>query len=53
MYEFENMVSFALVTINGDPWCFQDAINGNDSNIWIANIPKEMSYYRKIKLESW
>ena len=48
-YDFEDMVSFALVTSGGDPFTFKEATNRKDNDKWLVAISEEMESLQKSK----
>ena len=41
-YGFEETLSYALVTVNGDPYTYQEAIESQDREWWIQTMSEEM-----------
>ena len=47
MYDFEDMVFYALVISSGDPTTFQEAVNSQDKSKWMgATVEEMMSLYK-------
>jgi hypothetical protein len=43
-YNFEDMVSYALVINSGDPTTFQEAVNSQEKSRWIGAIVEEIKH---------
>ena len=41
-YGFEEMLSYVLVTVNGDPYTYQEAIESQDRERWVQAMSEEM-----------
>ena len=41
-YGFEKMLSYTLVTVNGDPYTYQEAIESQDRERWVQAMSEEM-----------
>ena len=41
-YGFEEMLSYALVIVNGDPCTYQEAIESQDREWWVQTMSEEM-----------
>ena len=41
-YGFEEMLSYALVIVNGDPYTYQEAIESQDRERWVQTMSEEM-----------
>ena len=48
-YGFEDKVSFALVTSNGDPFTFKEATNKKGNDKWLVAMSEEMESLQKNK----
>ena len=46
-YDFEDMVSYTLVIISGDPTTFQEAVNSQEKSRWVSGMAEEMEYLHK------
>jgi hypothetical protein len=46
-YDFEDMISYALVINNKDPTTFQKAVNSQEKSKWICDMVEEMKSLHK------
>jgi hypothetical protein len=46
-YDFEDMVSYALVISNEDPTTFQEAVNSQEKSKWMGAVAEEMESLHK------
>jgi hypothetical protein len=46
-YDFEDMVSYALVISSGDPTTFQEAVNSQEKSKWMGAMAEEMESLHK------
>jgi hypothetical protein len=46
-YNFEDMVSYALVISNGDPTTFQEEVNSQEKSKWMGAMAEEMESLHK------
>jgi hypothetical protein len=46
-YDFEDMISYALVISSGDTTTFQEAVNSQENSRWVGAMVEEMEYLHK------
>jgi hypothetical protein len=46
-YNFEDIVSYALVISSGDPTTFQEAVNSQEKSRWVGAMAEEMESLHK------
>ena len=46
-YDFEDMVSYALVISSGDPTTFQEVVNSQEKSKWMGAMAEEMESLHK------
>jgi hypothetical protein len=46
-YDFEDMVSYALVISSRDPITFQEAVNSQEKSRWVGAMAEEMEFWHK------
>ena len=51
-YDFEDLVSYALVTNSGDPTTFQEAMECQEKDRWMGTMMEEIESLHKNHLES-
>ncbi|KAK2991311.1 hypothetical protein RJ640_024576 [Escallonia rubra] len=47
MYDFEDLVSFALIVGSGDPTKYNEAVKAEDGNLWLTIMDEEIESLRK------